>query len=68
MSYLILVTAWDNKTFQIKEDLPDVGVYLYCYENNFCFADYLQNTIEDCKEYAFQEFGVPLDSWETAQK
>jgi hypothetical protein len=53
-----------NQTFEIIEDLPEVGFYLYIYdENNKCVADYLQNTEKDVKEFALKEFGVPLKSW-----
>jgi len=51
--------------FVIEEDNPQIGVYLYIYdENKSCIKDFLQNTVEDCKEIAFELFNVPLDSWD----
>ena len=48
----------------IEEDLPEVGVYLYSYENGKCIRDDLQNTIKDCMEIANEYFQIPLNSWE----
>ncbi len=50
--------------FKIEEDYPEVGVYLYVYENGKCIKDYLQNNIEACKEIAFEEYEVPIGVWE----
>ena len=53
----------DNRVFRIEEDFPEVGVYLYVYENGQCVMDYLQNDIGTCKIIALEEYNVPLDSW-----
>ncbi len=50
-------------TYKIEEDIPEVGAYLYVFNNNSCVNDFLQNTIQDCKNFALDEFGVPLDKW-----
>ena len=47
----------------IEPDLPDVGVYLYVYENGKCVRDFLQNDVLTCIEVAFQDYGVPRGKW-----
>ena len=54
----------DNKEFIIMGEIPKIGAYLFIYENGICTYDYLQDTIEICKEQAFKDWGVPMDSWE----
>ena len=51
------------RTFAIEEDYTEVGVYLYVYENGKCIYDYLQDSIEMCKEFALEEFEIPLENW-----
>ena len=51
-------------SFKIEEDYPEVGTYLYVFKNNKCIKDYLQNTVLDCKEIAFEQYGVPINNWE----
>ncbi len=63
MEFRILETSHNGKVFKIEEDYPEVGVYLYVYEGGQCVKDYLQNSIEICKDLAFEDFGVPLYSW-----
>lgn len=53
----------NNLTFRIEEDYPEVGVYLYVFDNSNCIKDFLQNDIQTCKELAYQEYQVPLDKW-----
>jgi hypothetical protein len=53
----------DGKLFRIEEDLPEVGAYLYVYENGKSVCDYLQNSNKDCIDFALEQFGVPVDSW-----
>lgn len=70
----------EDYKFVIEEDLPDFGWYLYVYENDRiiydclndtfmnedgrCIYDYLQDSLLMCKEFALEDFNVPLDSWE----
>jgi len=61
--FSIYESIQDNCIFKIEEDYPEVGVYLYVYENERCVFDYLQDNIEICKKFAFEEFNVPIDSW-----
>ncbi len=48
----------------IEEDLPEVGFYLYIWQNGIGQFEYLQDTVDICKYQAFEEFGIPLDCWE----
>ena len=51
--------------YEIEEDLPRVGAYLYVYNDGSGTPsqDYLQNSIQICKGQALDDFGVPLESW-----
>jgi hypothetical protein len=65
--------------FMIAKDYA--GYCLYVYEHEEFFQedlssdvegcphhqqDYLQDDVEMAKEFAFEDFGVPLDSWQEA--
>lgn len=63
MNFKVLEANYNNKKFIIEEDYPEVGAYLYVYENGKCIKDYLQENIEICKIFALQNFDVPLDKW-----
>jgi len=63
MEFKILETSYNEKKFRIEEDYPEVGSYLYIFEDEKCIKDYLQNDIEVCKKLAFEDYGVPLDRW-----
>lgn len=52
-----------SRTYIIEPDLPEIGAYLRIYEGGRDIADHLQDSIEDCKEFALEEFGVPPESW-----
>lgn len=39
--YRIFEAIYGNRLFRIEEDIPEVGFYLYVYENNACIYDYL---------------------------
>ncbi len=59
-----LLAEYNNLTFAIVEDKPEVGFYLYIYDKqNICIRDYVQETEQMAKEFAFEEFSVPLNSW-----
>lgn len=49
--------------FEIVEDNPDVGFYLYVYDGDRCIADYLQNDEETCKQVALEDYGVEFLLW-----
>ncbi|WP_421977250.1 hypothetical protein [Roseivirga seohaensis] len=55
--------SFNGLDFVIEEDYPEVGVYLYVYQNGKCIRDYLQNSIEACKEIALENFDVPIEKW-----
>jgi len=65
-SEMRLVARYNNLTFEIVEEKPEVGFYLYVYDNqNKCIKDYLQDTEQMSKVFAFEELGVPLNFWAT---
>lgn len=50
-------------TFRIVEDKTE-GSYLYGFDKNqYQEYDYPQDTIQACKEFALEEFGIALDAW-----
>ncbi|MHA7877299.1 MAG: hypothetical protein ACX93T_00015 [Bacteroidota bacterium] len=65
--YFESLVAVDSKgnTLRIKEDLPDVGFYLYCFDKDSRYVrNYLQDTLQACKEEALEIYGVPMDAWQ----
>jgi hypothetical protein len=64
MEFRKFKTEFNGMLFEIEEDLPEVGAYLYVYENGLCTRDDLQNTINDCMEIALEMYGIPLEVWE----
>lgn len=61
-----LISKYNNQIFEIVEDNSEVGFYLYVYDSSGKNThDHLQNTLQITKEFAYEEFGVPLNSWET---
>lgn len=52
---------YNNMKFIIKNDFPEIGVYLYVFEKGKCIADYLQDDSSLCKEVALEKYGVPMD-------
>ena len=63
----MLTTTYNGNEFKIIPDNPDVGVYLYVYDDGRCVRDELQNDVETCKEIAFEDYGVPKDVWRKDQ-
>lgn len=59
----MLIAKHGAKVFEIVKDLPDVGAYLYVYEDAKCVEDHLQDDIEMCIKLAFEDFGVPRHAW-----
>ena len=57
--------TFESCTYEILEDLPEVGFYLYKYnQDGKCDYDTLQNTFETCVDVAYEEFNVPKSLWE----
>lgn len=52
-----------NYNFVIENDDPEIGFYLYVYKNDKCIADYLQDSLENIKTLALDEFSIPIESW-----
>ncbi len=60
----MLECKFGYKRFKIAEDLPDVGWYLYVYdENGKCVADHLQDDLETILDFAFDEYLIPKTYW-----
>ena len=51
-----------GQRFRIVHD-PQAGFYLYVYDGARCTHDYLQDTLDDAREFAREFFGVPVRSW-----
>lgn len=52
----------NDLTFIVEQDLPEVGWYIYIYdENNNCIADYLQDSLEQINAFLHDEYEVPLN-------
>ena len=58
---------FENKELKarIKEDLPEVGFYLYVWKliGDKKFYDYLQNDLVKTKNFAHRKFGIPIEGW-----
>ncbi len=63
MSISRLVAYSKGIKFLIEGEYPGIGAYLYIYKDNKCIRDEIQDTIEICKDIAFENYNVPLDSW-----
>jgi hypothetical protein len=51
-----------GRRFRIVHDAA-AGFYLYVYDGARCTHDYLQDTVDLAREFAREEFGVPVHSW-----
>jgi len=67
MEFKKLISTYDSKTFIIEEDLPDIGAYLYVFENDTCVYDSVQDNLRICIDVAFEKYQVPRDSWKDAE-
>jgi hypothetical protein len=67
MEFKVLKASFENREFKIEEDYPEVGVYLYVFEDGECTRDSLQNDIETCKKIAYEDYKVPIDAWTLAE-
>jgi hypothetical protein len=52
----------EGRRFRIVHDTA-AGFYLYVYDGARCTHDYLQDTLHLAREFAREEFGVPIQSW-----
>jgi hypothetical protein len=63
-----LISNYNNQKFIIEEDLPAVGFYLYVSDiTENCIADHLQDSENTAKEFAFEEYNVPMASWKQTE-
>jgi hypothetical protein len=60
-----VIAVFKDNVYKIEQDLPDVGVYLYVFnEQGKCIKDFLQSSEEAAKHFAFEEFDVPINLME----
>jgi hypothetical protein len=52
-----------GRRFRIEFGGEGVGYYVYIYEGERCIHDYLQDTLDRARDFAHEEFGVPVQSW-----
>lgn len=52
----------EPKYFVIKQDV-NIGFYLFVFIGKDCIEDYLQDSFELAVEQAYEDYGVPKDSW-----
>jgi len=61
-----LTAKHNGLTFEIEDDLPDLGWMVYVYDSEGKNThDYLQDDLEMAQRCARDEFGVPYDAWTT---
>jgi len=53
----------DGKEFRIERDLAEVGWYLYVYKDGNCLKDYLQDSVQELKTLALDEYGIDENAW-----
>ncbi len=63
MEYIELKAKQGKYEFLIKQDLPDIGWYLYVFENEVSLFDTLQDDLDTLKDIAFEDFNCPRDIW-----
>ncbi len=63
MQFKVFKAEHEGLRFEIEEDLPLVGAYLYVFEGENVLFDFLSENIDACRQVALEDFGVPIDSW-----
>lgn len=56
----------ENRHYEIRYD-PFAGFYLYVYQKDKCIYDHLQDTLEIASESAWEDYGVPKNSWKQVE-
>jgi hypothetical protein len=41
-----------------------VGYYVYVYDGEFCKFDYLQDSLEQAKQFALRKFNISTEAWQ----
>ena len=57
-----------SRTYRIDDDFPEIGAYLRVFERDVDLCDYLQDDVQACKDFAMEEYGVPIDAWQSAEE
>jgi len=68
VKYSTCTVEHEGRKFVIEEQHQTEGAYLLIYESGICSEDHHQDNVQMCKEYALEEFGVPLYSWSCEEK
>ena len=61
--HILMQALHDGRLYKIAEGGTGVGFYLLVFEGGECTHDYLQDSFDDARDFAREEFGVPLDAW-----
>jgi hypothetical protein len=64
---IIATAKYDGRKYEIKYGGEGVGFYLFVFSGDQCTNDYLQETLELTKQFAFEEFGVPPEAWQPSK-
>jgi hypothetical protein len=62
----MLVALHDGRRFLIEHD-EKAGWYLYVFSGDRCTHDHLQDTLDQEKAQALEEFGVPRSAWRSQE-
>ncbi|WP_406685316.1 hypothetical protein N1F78_06215 [Seonamhaeicola sp. MEBiC1930] len=53
-----------NQRFIIEEDLPEIGWYIYVFDNNGkCISDHLQDDYNTAVAFAHEEYKIEKNNW-----
>ena len=63
MNQKIVEIYYKRTRFRIEEDRPEVGMHSIIFEARKNMKSFLNDNIENCKNQAFKEYGVPIDNW-----
>jgi hypothetical protein len=75
MEYKRVTATYQGREYVIEESSPEVGAYLFGFTAPTAYVaeeqrftgptefDYLQDSMQECQEFAFEDYGVPLDAW-----
>jgi hypothetical protein len=68
MDFKKFEAKFNGQLYEIDQDFPEVGAYLFIYEDNVCIRYELQNTIKICMERAFKKLGSSFRYLERSKK
>lgn len=64
MPIFIYIDEVKQLKFKIEFESDELGYYIYVYDfKQNCIADYMQDTVEICKEFINELYGVPINCW-----